>query len=372
MLPPNLSPRDWWKTLKTFININKKSNIPPIKHNDNVFSDDLIKANILNNYFITQTKIDDSNVVVPILPDFPNESCLENIVFTPEEVSSVLRSLTLGKASGPDSINNKILREAAGELAQPLCNLFNQSLELGKVPDIWKLANVCAVFKKDDPSLVQNYRPISLLSTIDKVLERLIFKQIYRHFEINNILTTAQSGFTPRDSTTNQLIDIYNTFCKALDAGKEIRVVFFDISKAFDRVWHRGLIQKLKSAGITGHLLNWFTDYLLNRQQCVVLPGAKSEFRVIGSGVPQGSILGPLLFLLYINDIVQEIQSTIKLFADDTSLYLVVDHPDNTARTLQSDIDKITRWSEKWLVNFNPKKTETMLVSRKIKKNNSP
>lgn len=134
-----------------------------------------------------------------------------------------------------------------------------------------------------------------------------MFKYLYNHFLDNNILSSFQSGFTPGDSTVNQLTYLYNTFCHALDSGKEVRVVFCDISKAFDRVWHAGLIHKLKAAGISGKLLKWFVSYLENRKQRVVLPVAQSNWNFIHAGVPQGSILGPLLFLLYINDIVSEI-----------------------------------------------------------------
>ena len=161
---------------------------------------------------------------------------------------------------------------------------------------------------------------------MDKALKRLVFKYIYNHFRDNNILTSFQSGFIPGDSTVNQLTYLYNTFCQALDSGKEVRVVFCDISKAFDRVWHAGLIHKLKAAGISSDLLSWSVSYLANRKQRVVLPGTESNWNFIHAGVPQGSILGPLLFLLYINDIVTDIGSNIRLFADDTSIYIIVDN----------------------------------------------
>ena len=161
-------------------------------------------------------------------------------------------------------------------------------------------------------------------------------KRIFNFFRDNQVTTTLQSGFVPGDSTAlqsgfvpgdstvNQLVDICNAFCKALDEGKEMRAIFCDISKAaFDRVWHKDLLFKLKSVGIGGSLLNWFTDYLDNRVQRVVLPGISSSWASVNPGVPQGSILGPLFFLVYINDIVEDINSTIRLFADDTSLYVI-------------------------------------------------
>ena len=170
------------------------------------------------------------------------------------------------------------------------------------------------------------------------------------------------------DEGSNLEVDVYKTFGKALDEGKEVRAVFCDISKAFDRVWHRGLLFKLQIAGISGSLLQWFTDYLHNRKQRVVLPGANSDWTSVNSGVPQSSILGPLLFLLYINDIVEDINSSIRLFADDTSLYIIVDNPVEAANQLNSDLSKIYQWATKWLVKFNPAKSELVLFSRRQNK----
>ena len=202
------------------------------------------------------------------------------------------------------------------------------------------MAYVCAIFKKNDPSEVSNYRPISLLSTIEKVFEKIIHKHVFNFFNQNNIISSFQSGFVPNDSTVNQLVALYNTFCQALDEGKEVRTVFCDISKAFDRVWHRGLLYKLESVGIVGQLLHWFTDYLSCRKQLVTLSGVKSETLNISAGVPQCSILGPLLFLVYINDIVVDINAYINLFADDTSLYVVVDSPVTCSNVLNQDLEK--------------------------------
>ena len=157
-----------------------------------------------------------------------------------------------------------------------------------------------------------------------------------------------------------------------IDSGKEIRVVFCDISKAFDRVWHKGLLFKLKQSVISGNLFNWFENYLSGRSQRMVINGSNSDWLSINAWVPQWFILDPLLFIIFINDIVHGIDAQIKLFADDTSLYLVVDDPIETVETLNGDLDKINIWSEKWLVKFNPQKTETMVLSKKNNKPNHP
>ena len=200
------------------------------------------------------------------------------------------------------------------------------------------------------------------------MFERLIFKYVFNHFKDNDILSAFQSGFKPGDSSINQLTYLYNSFCKAIDAGKEIRVVFFDISKAFDRVWHKGLLVKLNATGLPQDLVNLLGNYLSGRYQRVVVPGTKSSWKQIRAGVPQGSILGPLLFLLYVNDIVSNIQSNIRLFADDTSLFLIIDKDSDVASsalTLNQDISTVMEWAERWLVSFNPVKTESLLISRK-------
>ena len=176
----------------------------------------------------------------------------------------------------------------------------------------------------------------------------------------------------PGDSTVNQVTLPYNNICKALDDGLEFRAVFFDISKAFDKVWYKGLLFKLRRAGIRGKLLSWFSDYLSNRYQRVIIPGGISTLCHIQAGVPQGSILGPLLFLIYINDIVDDIQANINLFADDTSLSMIVSDPLAARTMLQTDIDKITDWAQKWLVKFNPSKSESLVISRKRNKTNHP
>ena len=155
---------------------------------------------------------------------------------------------------------------------------------------------------------------------------------------------------------------MYNSFCEAVDSGKEVRVVFCDISKAFDRVWHNGLLFKLKSIGISGKLLNWFSNYLADSKQRVVINGNASEFKLVEAGVPQGSILGPLLFLVYINDIVRELDCNVRLFADDTSLYIVVENP---LHALNNNLGRIYKWAGVWLVDFNATKTKFMLLTRK-------
>ena len=311
----SLSSRDWWKTLKSMMTSHNLTSIPPLFDISNglLIMDENEKANVLNNYFANQSLVDESLTTLPDESFYLTHDTLDAIHVMPSEVFDVLKTLKAGKASGPDGINNRVLIEAAGQLAPHLCDLFNQSLNTSSVPSSWKISNVCPVFKPGDPSLPSNYRPVSLLSSIDKVLERVIFKHVYNYLKDIDFFTPHQSGFMPGDSTINQVTYLYNSICKALDDGLEFRVVFFDISKAFDKVWHKGLVFKLRRAGIRGKLLAWFSDYLSNRLQRVIVPGGVSKLRHVKAGVPQGSILGPLLSLIYINDIVDDIQTNINL-----------------------------------------------------------
>ena len=238
-------------------------------------------------------------------------------------------------------------------------------MEQGYFPTCWKYGNVTPIHKKDDKSAPSNYRPITLLRSLCKVMERCVHKYLYNYIIENAILTPFQSGFVRGDSTTNQLLQIYHTFCNAVDSGKEVRAVFCDISKAFDRVWHRGLLHKLSGIGCSDKITSWFSNYLTGRKQRVVLSGHVSEWMSALAGVPQGSILGPLLFLIYINDIVKNLGCSIRLFADDTSLYIVVESSNGAAHSLNIDLNTISTWAEAWLVAFNAGKTLSMIFSRK-------
>ena len=277
----------------------------------------------------------------------------------------ILKSLDISKATGPDEISTRLLKEAAPSIYKPLTKLFNLSLSQKQFPSIWKEAHVTPLHKKGEENLCNNYRPISLLSCTGKIMERVIFKHVFNFFRDNLVISANQSGFMPGDSTVNQLLSLYHEFSLAVDQQKEVRIVFLDISKAFDKVWHKGLLYKLEKSGVTGNLLSWFNDYLHDRKQRVVLHGQSSSWGTINAGVPQGSVLGPLLFLIYINDIVNVVNSNAKLFADDTSLFLTFDDPVHASTILNQDLSSLDEWSNEWLVSFNALKTDTMLISLK-------
>ena len=357
----------FWKTAKQFLNLGKSSSsIPTLKLNDYYAEDDLQKANLLNTYFISQSNVIDDNKSLPELE--PTKHSLNVIQIACQDVRDVLRNLNVSKSCGPDLISPRLLREGADILDKPLSIVFNRSIDKCYFPSPWKDGNVTPIYKKDDKSAPSNYRPITLLSSFGKTMERCVHKRLYNYAIEHRILTLFQSGFIQGDSTTYQLLHTYHNFCEAIDNGKEIRVVFCDINKAFDRVWHRGLLHKLRAIGCSEKVTEWFASYLSNRRQRVVINGQTSEWEFIFAGVPQGSILGPLLFLIFINDIVKNIGASIRLFADDTSLYIVVETPNTAAMILNGDLHNISDWADFWLVNFNAAKTLSMVISRKVNK----
>ena len=287
-----------------------------------------------------------------------------------DEIKDILKILKTNKAHGPDNISVSMIQLCGEDLCMPLQKIFQNIIETGIFPEQWKEANVTPVHKKKDKQTVSNYRPISLLPIFAKIFEKVIFKHLYNYLISNKLITKNQSGFTPGDSGTNQLISLVHDIHKAFDDNSclEVRAVFLDMSKAFDKVWHEGLIHKLKQNGIDGKILALLTNYLSNRRQRVVLNGEMSDWAPILSGVPQGSVLGPLLFLIFINDLEAGIISQIKFFADDTSLYSVVKNPEISARELNHDLEIISDWAKQWKMSFNPdptKPAEEILFSQK-------
>lgn len=265
-----------------------------------------------------------------------------------------------GKACGPDNIPGRVLRDCAIELTPSLTALFNASLSLGKVPSQWKLANVAPVFKKGDSSCVENYRPISLLSLVSKVLERCIHKQILPH--ILPMISDNQHGFLPGHSCTTQLVEFIHDLASNYDRGVDTDVVYLDFSKAFDSVNHYKLFGKLRSTGFGGPLLEWFQDYLSDRLQRVAINGDYSGWLHVTSGVPQGSILGPLLFVIYINDLPTSVKSKLVMFADDAKCYRPIVTVDDQL-TMQSDLNVLQKWSKTWDLDFNAKKCVILHVN---------
>jgi hypothetical protein len=355
--------KDWWKICKELLKGNRNfAHIPPLLNDDKHILDPKEKAELFNQYFASVSDLDDSHSQLPVLNKYTN-STLELLEFTEDEVLKTLKNLDVHKAVGPDKLSPRLLQEGRHIIVKPLTMLINKSLSTGKFPQAWKIASLTPIHKKSRKDLVSNYRPISLLSVMSKVMERLVCQKL--HSYLSTLLVPNQSGFRPNHSTITQLLEIYQEIVKAIDEHKEIFFIFFDISKAFDRVWHQGLLFKLRQYGISGSLITWFESYLKNRSQKVTLQGAESSLREIRAGVPQGSVLGPLLFLIFINDLPLSIQSNIKMFADDTCLYIADPNLETKEITLNQDISNVSNWAKQWLVDFNPQKTVSLLVTKR-------
>ena len=352
---PNTSQKVYWKIIQRVMNKCRAPKIPPLYVNNVFIMISRAKAIYFNEFFSNQCKPIINNSVLPVLRFFTNKR-IDRVTIENEEIISLVRNINPNKATGSDGISGQMLLLCDDSISIPLQIIYSNILSTSIYPDIWKIANVTPIFKKGDKQLIKNYRPISLLPICSKILEKLIFNQLYTYLHTNNLLTKNQSGFRPGDSTTNQLLYLIDEIHQAFDCTEsfEVRSVFLDISKAFDKVWHKGLVFKLEQNGISGCLLNLFQNYLNNRKQRVVLNGSFSELSSVESGVPQGSILGPLLFLIYINDLETNIKSNINFFADDTMLFSIVKDPLITANDLNYDLDIINKWAHQWKLEFNP------------------
>ena len=329
--------------------------IPPLLVNNRFVMISRDKARYFNDFFSNQCMSIFNNSVLPALNFFTNKR-IDYVTIENEEIISLVRKINPNKATDSDGISGKMLLLCDDSVSIPLQIIYSNIFSTSIYPDIWKLANVTPIFKKGDKQLINNYRPLSLLPICGKILEKLIFNQLYSYLHTNNLITKNQSGFRPGDSTTNQLLFLIDEIHQAFDCtlSVEVRSVFLDISKAFDKVWHEGLVFKLEQNGISGSLLKLFQNYLNNRNQRVVLNGSSSEFSSIESGVPQGSILGPLLFLIYINDLEKNIKSNINFFADDNMRFSIVNVPHISASELNHDLDVINKWAYQWKLEFNP------------------
>ena len=243
-----------------------------------------------------------NNGVLPTFTFFTDKR-INYVTIDNEKIISLIRKINPKKATGSDGISAQMLLLCDETVILPFQIIFTNILSTSTYPDMWKIANVTPIFKKGDNQLIKNYRPISLLPICGNILEKIIFNNPYAYLHGNNLITKNQSGFRLGDSTTNQLLYLLDEIHQAFDSTKslEVRAVLLDISKAFDKVWHDGLIFKLEQNGISGNLLRLLLNYLDDRKQRVVINGSYSDCSNIESGVPQGSVLGPLLFLVYIN-----------------------------------------------------------------------
>ena len=273
------------------------------------------------------------------------------LVVTPDGVASKINNMKENKSPGVDGISPKILKETVEQISTPLAHVFNMSMQEGIVPLEWKEANIIPLFKKGSRHKSVNYRPVSLTSVICKILETIIRDHMIYFLIKHRSINPSQHGFLNERSCLTNLLCFFEEITKWVDEGSSVDVIYLDFQKAFDNVPHQRLILKLKSHGMGSSIINWIEQWLTDRKERVVVDGEVSSWKSVLSGVPQGSVLGPILFLVYINDSEEGVTGSILKFADDTKLFRKTKEIGD--KKLQDDIDKLVKWSEKWQMLFN-------------------
>ena len=267
-----------------------------------------------------------------------------------------------------------VLKNCEPELSYILTKLFNKCLKESSFPNCWKVSSVVPVFKNaGERSTAKNYRPVSLLSVVSEVFEKFVNNRIVDHLEKCGLFSDFQYGFRSSRSTADLLKVVSDRIARTFNRSGATRAAALDISKAFDRVWHAGLLRRLKSYGISGQIFGFISSFLSNRRLRVVLDGKSSQEYPANAAVPEGSVLGPTIFLLYINDLPDDVFCNIAIYADDTTLYSKCNQASDLwqqlelASELESDLRDTVDWGRKWLVDFNAGKTQ--LVSFDLSKN---
>ena len=354
--------KNLWSYIKS--KRNESFGVAPLKSNGQIHIRPEAKAEALNAQFcsvFTKENVDH----IPDKGPSPHPS-MPKISISTNGIEKQLKHLNPKKASGPDGITCRFLKDYAKELSPILSYIYQQSLDSSQVPKDWRNAQVVPLFKKEDRSKPVNYRPVSLTAVCCKVLEHVIVSNMMTHLDKHNILTDYQHGFRRSRSCETQLFLTVNDLAFALHKAQQVDMAVLDFSKAFDKVPHRRLVKKLDFYGIRGGTNQWIANFLHGRLQRVVVDGSVSSEERVVSGVPQGSVLGPVLFLVYINDTVDGIGSNIRLFADDCILYRTIKTPEDH-QALQHDLNTLHKWSVDWQMAFNVKKCFSLSVTKKRK-----
>lgn len=337
------NPKQMWKFVKS--NRKETLGIPPIMVDGSLTTDERAKASCFNRYFQSVFTMD--------LTEKPLHANEGSFVQMPEieighnGILSLLNNLKVEKAIGPDGIPNHVLKSCADIISCFLFIIFTRSLQNASLPHDWKHANVVPVHKSGARNTVENYRPISLTSVSCKIMEHIIYSNLISHLNVNSFFIPTQHGFRAGFSCDTQLTEFAHDLAQSVDSRKQVDCVFLDFRKAFDTVPHCFILEKLKRLNIDKNVYNWIANYLTDRKQCVVINGVKSPPVDVTSGVPQGSVLGPLLFLIFINDITQGITSRMRIYADDCILYREI-NSDTDVSALQIDLDRICLWCLNW------------------------
>uniref|UniRef100_A0A452GZ21 Reverse transcriptase domain-containing protein n=1 Tax=Gopherus agassizii TaxID=38772 RepID=A0A452GZ21_9SAUR len=335
----------------------KKEEVGPLYTEDGMeIKDNLGMAQHLNKYFAsvfnkTSEPWDDGGMI--------NGNVDMEVDITATEVEAVLEQLDGTKSEGPDNLHPRILKELAREIASPLVKIFKQSVNSGVVPYDWRIANVVPIFKKGNKSDPGNYRPVSLTSVVCKVLEKILREKVVKDIEVNGNWDELQHGFTKGRSCQTNLISFFEKVTDYLDKGNAVDIIYLDFSKAFDTVPHGELLVKLEKMGMNMKVVSWIRNWLKGRLQRVVLKGELSGWKEVTSGVPQGSVLGPILFNLFITDLGTKSGNVLIKFADDTKLGGIA-NTEKDRDTIQEDLNHLVNWSNRNRMKYNSEKCKVM------------
>ena len=355
------------RPFNSYIKYKTKSRVTvgPLKSGTELVTDNTEMATILSNQFSSVFSIEDVYNIPPY-PDTSGGNRKSNIFFDAETVRNKIKGLKLSSLCGPDGLSSKFLNDHVDILAHPLSIIYNLSMDSGVVPQDWREANVTPIFKnKGSKSRAENYCPISLTCIPCKVMESIIRDSIVNYLTVHKLISSTQHGFMVKRSCATNLLEFLEKSTKIFDAGDPLDIIYLDFAKAFDKVPHQRLLSKMRAMGIEGHILRWIEAWLKDRRQRTVLNGCYSSWLEVLSGVLQGSVLGPLLFVIFINDIDKcaEHISIILKFAHDTKVGNRAATQEERDR-LQACLDRLTEWADKWCMSFNTDKCKVLHVGR--------
>lgn len=359
------NPKRFW----SLVNSRKRlPGIPNSVNHENKSASDTDRPSLFNEYFCSNFQTPFSSSSLPLVDSICSHS-LSNIETTPDEVKNIISSLKSSRATGPDGLSPILLKNISTIIASPLSSLFNRCFSLGRFPQVWKRANVIPVPKSANKSLVSSYRPISLLSILSFVLEKIIHSRLL--YAALPYISSEQHGFLPKSSCLTNLLTFQNHILSAFSEKSQLDAIFLDFSKAFDTVDHTLLLHKLSTRfNLHGSFLSLISDFLHGREQRVVISGSASEWKPVVSGVPQGSVLGPLLFSLFMDDLAQSIPSSLStnvlLYADDCKIFKQISSV-NDSENLQTALSFVHDWCTTWRLQVNPHKSAFISFTLKKK-----